>query len=113
MESLKKFLGSINIEIAVNPTIILLGFINWKKNVFKKVTGLGSIFFSECPAYDSLYAIYKRYIDPEILIIVWIISNLWKTATDPNCNKIISIVQPVTTPNIVGIAFLKPKLNAV
>ena len=36
IESLKKVLGSINIEIAVKPTIILLGFTNWNQKVFRK-----------------------------------------------------------------------------
>ena len=50
-----------NKEIEVKPTIMLLGFTNWNQNVFKKVTGFGSIFLPfVCPAKDSLYAIYNK-----------------------------------------------------
>ena len=33
--------------------------------------------------------------------------------TDPSWSKIINSVQPIITPNIVGIVFLIPKLKAV
>ena len=33
-----------NIEIAASTIIMPLGLINWKKNVFKKVTGFGLTF---------------------------------------------------------------------
>ena len=35
------------------------------------------------------------------------------TAFSPGPNNIIKSVHPIMTPNIVGIAFLTPKLNAV
>ena len=56
---------------------------------------------------------YNKYIDPKNLIIFCNISNFWKTITELTCNIIASKVQPMITPNIVGIVFLKPKLNAV
>ena len=48
-----------------------------------------------------------------LLIIVCINLYFSKTAADVNCKRIIKSVHPIITPSIVGIAFLKPKLNAV
>ena len=100
-------------EIAARAIIMLLGFTNWKKKVFKKVTGLGLLFSDFIDAKEILYAIYNKYIEPRNLMIFCINSNFWKTITDPNCNIITSKVHPIITPNIVGIVFFIPKLKAV
>ena len=39
-------------------------------------------------------------------------SNFLKITADPSNKKIVNKVQPDTTPSIVGIVFLKPKVNA-
>ena len=57
IESWIKFsLGSMNIEIAAKTIIMLFGFMNWKKKVFKKVTGLGLIFSDLIDEKDILKA---------------------------------------------------------
>ena len=56
---------------------------------------------------------YIKYTEPKSVIVFWIISNLWNIITEPTWSIMTSNVHPIITPNIVGIVFLIPKLNAV